>query len=255
VPREVNKAPQVKTSLVIPCFNEADGIPQLCERLRPVAQTLRKDGEVEVVFVDDGSKDGTADVIRVEANGLPYRIVPHDRNRGIGAALKTGFAASVGEEVVTLDSDCTYDPERVVDLLRLLREGNDVVTGSPYHPKGEVVGVPGWRLLLSKGLSRLYWIILPGRLYTYTSCFRAYRRSILPSLTAESDGFLGVTQLLASAILHGARIAELPAQLTSRRYGQSKIKVVKVSLSHLQYLGHLLVIRLSGRAGSPVSTP
>jgi dolichol-phosphate mannosyltransferase len=237
----------MSTTLLIPCYNEEAGIPQLCDRLRPLVQVLGGDGATEVLFVDDGSTDGTVEAINRGAIGLPFRIVSHDHNRGLGAALRTGFAASMGEEVVTLDSDCTYDPGQAVELLRTLRQGFDVVTGSPYHPVGEVVGVEGWRLFLSKGLSRVYWLILPQRLYTYTSCFRAYRRGILPTLVMKDDGFLGVTQILVSAILGGFKVSEVPARLTRRKFGQSKIKIVRVVISHIRYIFYVIFLRMSHR--------
>jgi dolichol-phosphate mannosyltransferase len=236
----------VKTTLLIPCYNEAEGIPQLCARLRLLIPRLQKESNVEVIFVNDGSTDGTADVIKREAVDLPFRIVTHDFNKGLGAALRTGFAASTGDEIVTLDSDCTYDPIQAVELLSVLRSGADVVTGSPYHPQGESGGASGWRLLLSKSLSRFYWLILPRRLYTYTSCFRAYRRDIVRQLEIEDNGFLFVTKLLVTAILEGAKVAEVPARLTSRRFGRSKLRVLRVMLSHLKYLLQVIWLRLTG---------
>jgi len=248
---------EAKTSLVIPCYNEETGIPQLCERLRPLLDSLGGDGAVEIVFVDDGSTDSTAEVIAREATGLPYRVATHEQNRGLGAALHTGFAASHGEEIVVLDSDCTYDPDQVPGMLEKLRAGADVVTASPYHPQGRVEGVAGWRLLLSKGLSRLYWLVLPQRLYTYTACFRAYRREAIPDLYAPDPGFLGVTQLLVSGILAKKRVVEVPAVLTTRRFGQSKIRVVQVSWAHMRYISRILLRGIPGvsplRRPTPVS--
>jgi dolichol-phosphate mannosyltransferase len=239
----------MKTNLVIPCYNEVDGIPQLCARLREVIPLMQTTSEIEILFVDDGSTDGTAESIHKDAKSLPYKIVSHDRNRGLGAALRTGFKSCDGDEIVTLDSDCTYDPAGAIELLQVLRGGYDVVTGSPYHPDGEVVNVKPWRLLMSKSLSRMYWLILPRPLYTYTSCFRAYRRGIIPSLRFESDGFLAVTELIVSAILQGARVAEIPATLRSRQFGTSKIKILKVSLSHLKFLMNVVWRRLTERRG------
>lgn len=241
------------TTLVIPCYNEEESIPFLCARLRVVLPQLPLRGGVEILFVDDGSTDGTAETIRKEAAGLPYRIVVHEQNRGLGAALKTGFAAGKGSEIVTLDCDGTYDPMQIESLLEALRRGKDVVTGSPYHPDGEVVDVVRWRLFVSKSLSYLYWAVLPRRLYTYTSCFRAYRRSVLNDLEAPSDGFLAVTQLLVSAILKGMHVSEVPARLTARRSGKSKIRLLGVALSHCRYMIHVLRLRLSGRTRRAVA--
>jgi dolichol-phosphate mannosyltransferase len=109
------------------------------------------------------------------------------------------------------------------------------------------VNVVGWRLLISKTLSYLYWLVIPVHLYTYTSCFRAYRREVMRELHAEDDGFLAVTQLLISAILQGYRVAEMPARLTSRRFGQSKIRTIRVALSHLRYIRKIIWMQISGR--------
>jgi dolichol-phosphate mannosyltransferase len=231
-------------TVIIPCFNEAEGIPHLCDSLRSLLPRLGGSDHVEFLFVNDGSTDLTESVIRREALGLPYRILAHDRNRGIGAAFKTGFSSSLGQVVVTLDADCTYDPASVPELLGAMKNGVHIATGSPYHPRGEVVGVPGWRLILSKALSRIYWMILPGRLYTYTSCFRAYSRDVIPHLEARSDGFLAVTEFLASALMKQAVVAEIPARLTSRRFGQSKLNVNRVMLAHLGYVFRLLRKRM-----------
>lgn len=243
----------MQTTLLIPCYNEEESIPYLCARLRIVLPQLPLRGGVEILFVDDGSTDGTAARIRKEAAGLPFRIVSHEANRGLGAALKTGFESSKGAEVVTLDCDTTYDPMQVDALLESLRRGRDVVTGSPYHPDGEVVDVVRWRLFISKALSYLYWLVLPKRLYTYTSCFRAYRRTILKDLDAPSNGFLAVTQLLVSAILQGLRVSEVPARLTTRRYGKSKIHLLRVICSHCRYLVRVLWMRITGHTKSAMS--
>jgi dolichol-phosphate mannosyltransferase len=237
----------IRTTLLIPCYNEVEVIPHLCARLREVIPQMSSNGDVEVLFIDDGSTDGTAEVIRQEATGFSFRVVAHRSNRGLGAALRTGFGECRGSEVVTLDSDCTYDPLQALKLLTALRQGNDVVTGSPYHPRGEVIDVVPWRLFVSKILSYVYWAVLPVRLFTYTSCFRAYRRDVLAHLDAGDDGFLGVTQLLVSAILRGYRVAEIPARLTSRRFGRSKIRTVQVALSHLKYIFIVVGMRLTGK--------
>lgn len=236
----------MKISLIIPCYNEVDGIHQLSERLRLLVPELMKDRDVEIIFIDDGSTDGTADKIHLLAAGLPYTIIRHDRNRGLGAALRTGFSACSGDEIVTMDSDCTYDPMEAIKLLITLRSGYDVVTGSPYHPQGEVLNVSPWRLFLSKTLSRMYWIILPNPLYTYTSCFRAYTHDVLAKLQFKSNGFLAVTEILVSAVLQHSRVAEVPAKLQSRRFGSSKLKVAQVVYSHLKYFVRIIFWRITG---------
>jgi dolichol-phosphate mannosyltransferase len=223
-----------------------DSLPQLAGSLRALGNSLGRKQQLEIIFIDDGSVDGTADVIRTSMKGVPFRIITHSRNLGIGAAFRSGLEAATGEELVTIDSDGTYDPRTIPQMLEVLRSGFDIVTASPYHPKGEVDGVQRWRLLLSKSLSRLYWLVLPQRLHTYTSCYRAYRRDVLSKMTLNHDGFLGVTEMLVSAVLNGAHVAEMPTILTSRRFGASKIRLLKVSISHLVYLPTIVWYRLRG---------
>lgn len=238
-----------RTSVLIPCYNESAGIPQLCERLKALRVALDHSEDLEIIFVDDGSTDGTGDVIAGCMSGIPHEVVRHASNRGIGAALRTGFYAAHGEELVTTDSDCTYDPSTIPQILNQLRSGYDVVTASPYHPQGEVVGVEAWRLLLSRALSRVYGLVLPGRLYTYTSCYRAYRRDALERMTLHNDGFLGVTELLVSGMLHGMKVGEMPVRLTRRRFGTSKIRILTVSFAHARYILQILWSRMRGGVG------
>jgi dolichol-phosphate mannosyltransferase len=233
----------VTTTLMIPCYNEEESIAHLCERLRAALPLIGKSDDIEVLFVDDGSGDRTADRIKREAGDLPYRIVTHKSNQGLGAALRTGFAESRGREIVTLDSDCTYDPVCIPELLAALRDGNDIVTGSPYHPRGQVVNVVRWRLVISKTLSYIYWCVLPVRLYTYTSCFRAYRKTVVKDLEARNDGFLAVTQLLVSGILRGFKIAEVPASLSTRNFGKSKMRIGVEIFGHIRYILWIIAAR------------
>ena len=230
-------------SIIIPCFNESEGIEPLKIKLLPVLEKLRLLGSVELIFVDDGSTDDT--VLKLQlCFGQLAQIVSHQSNRGIWAAILTGLAHSTGKIVCTIDSDCTYDPLELVNLLDLISADVHIVTGSPYHPKGTVRNVPAWRLVLSKGLSQIYRLVLPRKLYTYTSIFRAYRREILETVPTMSPGFLGLVEILVEAILRRYKVVEYPTQLSSRVFGQSKLRVARVILSHFKYISKLIFRRL-----------
>lgn len=125
----------------------------------------------------------------------------------------------------------------------MLTSGVDLVTGSPYHPLGRVLGVPGWRLVLSKTASALYRRVLRQKLYTYTSCFRVYRRSTILKLDLRSSGFLGIAELIAKLDLQGSIIVECPTSLVTRTRGISKMKITRVLAGHLHLLCQLLVLR------------
>src|SRR6266542_6929057 len=164
-------------SLIIPCFNESDNIAEMREQLSGIRPELELRGSFELVLVDDGSSDDTFTRLSVAfADWDNVTIIQHERNRGLGAALRTGFAHARGEIVVTTDSDGTYPFTTIPALLDLLRPGIDIVTASPYHPDGGVDGVPAYRLVLSRASSFIYRLLVGGQLHTYTSLFRAYRR-------------------------------------------------------------------------------
>jgi dolichol-phosphate mannosyltransferase len=120
----------------------------------------------------------------------------------------------------------------------------DLVTASPYHPEGEVRNVPSWRLSLSKTASFLYRQVLRQRLYTYTSCFRVYRRSIVAEIKPREGGFLGVAEMLGRLDLGGSKIVEYPATLEVRLFGRSKMKVSRTIAGHLGLLLRLLAMRV-----------
>jgi dolichol-phosphate mannosyltransferase len=141
-----------------------------------------------------------------------------------------------------MDSDCTYDPIEIFGLLELMgRTGADIVTGSPYHPRGGVENVEGWRLALSKGASRMYSLVLPTKLYCYTSMFRAYRREWYRQEWLTAQNFVGVTEILARAIQAGAKVEEYPVVLRRRQFGSSKMKVGRAMKEHLKMMGRLAI--------------
>lgn len=237
-------------SIVIPCYNEAEGIPSMRERLGQVLPTLRERGRVELVLVDDGSSDNTGALLKAAFANVPdTRVVQHERNRGLGQALRTGFAHANGAVVVTCDSDGTYPFDEIPALLDLLTPDVDVVTASPYHPGGGIENVPAYRVTISKGASLCYRILVDGRIRTYTALFRACRRQVIEQIETHADGFLMVTELLVEARLAGYKVVEYPAVLRVRRYGQSKAKILRITRTHLEYMAGIIRRRLSGRGG------
>jgi dolichol-phosphate mannosyltransferase len=240
-------------SLVIPCYNESDSVDQLAAPLGANRPALLRRGPFELILVDDGSSDDTFQRLSNAFAAWPQvRIVQHGRNRGLGAALRTGFDYAQGEVIVTTDSDGTYPFTTIPAMLDLLAPGVDIVTASPYHPAGGVDGVPAYRLLFSRGASLLYRLLVDPHLHTYTAMYRAYRREVIEHVPTQADGFLMVTELLVGALLTGYHAAEFPAVLRVRRYGQSKARVWQITRSHLRFQRHVLLRRL-GLAGRPAT--
>jgi dolichol-phosphate mannosyltransferase len=244
-----------KLSIVVPCYNEEQGLDQLTERLETLRAVFQDRMLVEVVFVDDGSSDQTATGLDLRIGQFDWaKVIRHQSNRGITAAIMTGIRNASHELVATIDADCTYDPLQLAGLLDLMSDDVAMVTASPYHPNGEVEGVPRWRLGLSRIASSCYGVLLGTRLHTYTSCFRVHRRSFVEKLDIRQDGFVGVAEMLWQIQKHGGTIVEAPAKLTSRRLGFSKMKTLPVIFAHLQLMLRILADRLLGGLPSRKST-
>ena len=204
--------------------------------------------------MDDGSRDET--YFRLQEcfgnyynPGILFKFLRHKTNLGLGAAIRTGFTSANGEIILTVDSDGTYKFSEIPALLALLTPEVDIVTASPYHPAGGVIGVPVHRLFLSKGSSFLYRMLVSWRVHTYTCLFRAYRADVVKTIDFKSNGFLAGTEILIHAILKGYQVAEFPAVLHRRMYGVSKAKIVQTILSHLRFQGWVLLYRLQSTFG------
>lgn len=226
----------MKVSVVVPLYNEEASVGALVSRVSKVLGEAS--GDWELILVDDGSTDGTLKLLREQAKRNSYvKVFPHGQNMGQGRALRTGFAVSTGDIIVTLDADLTYDPSHILRLIDTLAQNKaiEIAIGSPYMRKGKTEGIPFLRLLLSKVANRLLGFALPGRLHTVTGMLRAYRRPVLNSLELESDGKEIHFEILSKALATGFRVVEIPATLTWRKHGVSKIRIPVAILSHLLF--------------------
>lgn len=236
-------------SIIIPCYNEVDNISKLENEFFPVVNTLASTRSVEIIFVDDGSTDSTLAGLKSTfaenyAPNVKVKFEAHPKNQGLGAAIRTGFTASKGDVVVTTDSDGTYRFEEIILMLGYLQPGIDLVTASPYHPNGGIKNVPGYRLVLSKGSSFLYRLLVDWHIHTYTALFRVYRRKIIDNVPFQSSGFLAGTEILVNSLLMNYKIAEYPTILHSRVAGVSKAKIMRTIRAHLGFQWHLLRYRM-----------
>jgi dolichol-phosphate mannosyltransferase len=244
-----------RISVVAPMYNEKDSIPTLADTMTRLSRRLEPRYELEVILVDDGSRDGTTEEARKYFASLPRVILlQHGRNKGPGAAVRTGFASATGDIICTIDSDCTFDPLKIPKMLDILETRKvDIVTASPYHPQGGVENVPPWRLLLSRGASVLYRRICSCKLYTYTSFMRVYRRQVIDTVSFEGDGFAAFTEILLRAAHQGYKVAELPEVLKSRASGASKMKVAYTIRTHMTLMLQALWWRVSDRKAASIA--
>jgi glycosyltransferase involved in cell wall biosynthesis len=208
---------RVVLSVVIPCYNEAATAEDLLRKVREVPLKL------EVIVVDDGSTDGTRDVLsRLEAEGLVDRLVFHERNAGKGAALRTGFARATGDVVVVQDADLEYDPAEFPLLLEPILSGKaDAVYGSRF------LGGPHrvlffWHSMGNRFLTFLSNMFTDLNLTDMETCYKMVRRELLQSLPLSANRFGIEPELTARLAQSGARIYELPISYHGRSYAEGK---------------------------------
>ena len=236
-------------SVVVPCFNEDAGIEQLSNKLSELKQDYGNLMHFEFIFVDDGSTDHTwAQLEKYFLDWSDAILVQHEENRGLMAAVQTGFGQASNEFLFSMDSDCTYCPLQIPEFIPILqRESVGVVTGSPYHPDGAVLNVPKWRITISKTASWLYSFLLRNKLHCYTSMFRGWKKSAIEEIELNETGYAGTVEILWSIEQRGWDIDELPSVLNVRKYGQSKMRLLKVIRGHLKFMLRLLFRRVTGR--------
>ncbi|MGA0161052.1 MAG: glycosyltransferase family 2 protein [Vulcanococcus sp.] len=201
-------------SIVVPLFNEEESLPLLVEKLLLALRPLGR--SFELVLVDDGSSDRTAEVLRQQAAGAPELVaVLLRRNYGQTAAMAAGFDASRGRLIVTLDGDLQNDPADIPMLLERLEQGYDLVSGWRHQRQDHAVS----RLLPSKIANALIARVTGVRLHDYGCSLKAYRRELVEdmNLYGELHRFLP-----ALAFIEGARIAEVKVHHNARQFGQSK---------------------------------
>ena len=233
-----------KLSVIIPCFNEAANVPlfqtELLDALRALGVTT------EVIFVDDGSIDDTRAALEKFCAANPGMTVrSHERNQGLGAAIRTGLASATGDAVATLDADLTFHPRQISLLMKSYDEA-DAVLGSPQLGGFEQVN---WaRRILSNGVNLVYQLLFGRRITATSSVFRLYRTSAIRSLALECDSFDINAEIVFKLLRHGFRVREVPVRLTVRRFGVSKINVPREVKNHLRMFVRILGWRLASRS-------
>jgi len=216
--------PPSSLSVVIPAWNEEDGIAAIAQRVWAVGPALREVGieELELIVVDDGSRDRTAEV----AGSFPFvRLLRHPVNKGYGAAIKTGFGKAKGDLVAFLDADGTYPPESLPALCREAREnGADIVVGS--RRSGAASQMPMVRRVGNFVWSSLVSVIGNQRVADPASGLRVLQRSALEHLDPLPDGLHFTPVMSTRAVHEGLRVVEVPVAY-SERVGRSKLSVVR----------------------------
>lgn len=228
-PALLHEAPQAPISglgitIVVPVYNEEKGVEGVLERLAK----LDLGAPVEILAVNDGSRDGTAEALREVQKRIPnLRVVTHAANQGYGAALKTGFTHAKYEVVVITDADGTYPEDRIVDLLRCIDDGAEMAVGARL---GENVHIPLIRRPAKACLRKLASFLAGTPIPDLNSGLRAFRRElVLAYRPILPQGFSFTTTITLASLTNGHRVDYVSVNY-AQRHGRSKIRPFKDTL-------------------------
>lgn len=211
-------AHEPELSVVIPVYNEMATLEEIVRRVREV------DVDKEIVLVDDGSKDGSRDLLdRLAAEYPDVRAFKHDVNKGKGAALRTGFQQARGKIVLIQDADLEYSPKDYPKLLKPFRiENADVVYGSRFLV-GEYARVHLYYHYLGNRLLTALSNVFTGlNLTDMETCYKAFKREVLQDIVIKSKRFTVEPELTAKIARKRLRVFEVPISYSGRDYSEGK---------------------------------
>ena len=204
-------------SVVVPFYNEVESIEPLWQRLRKALETYGK--SYEVIFVDDGSTDGTREKMRELARTHPQlRVILFRANFGQSAAMAAGFEATRGDVVVAMDGDLQNDPDDIPMIVEKLEQGYDVVSGWRKNRKDKLVA----RKIPSKIANRIICSVTDVKLHDTGCSLKAFRGPMLRSISLYGEMHRFIPALLR---MEGAEITELPVRHHARKFGTSKYNI------------------------------
>jgi dolichol-phosphate mannosyltransferase len=213
----------VRALVVIPTYNEAESVVEVIDRV------LAGEPRADVLVVDDGSPDGTAELVQKRGEGEPrVHLMERSGKQGLGAAYQAGFGWGLErgyDALVEMDADLSHPPERLPALLDGLAAA-DLVIGSRYVPGGRTVNWSRGREAISRVGNTYVRLALRVPVHDATAGYRAYRREVLEELPVEairSNGYCFQVEMAHKAWQEGFRVAEVPITFTERASGVSKM--------------------------------
>ncbi len=206
----------MKLSVVVPVFNETKTIEAIIKRINEVPV------EKEIIVVDDGSTDGTRDILK---NKFSYenniRLIFHAANSGKGQAVRTGIQEAKGDYLIIQDADLEYSPSDYLPLLKTIQDsGVDVVYGSRFLGKKKVTS--GWHRAVNGCLTSLTNVLYGSKLTDMETCYKLFKTSFLKQLQLESHGFEIEVELTAKILKSRAAIREIPISYHGRSFHDGK---------------------------------
>ena len=237
----------MKVSVVIPARDEAGSIERT---LAHVGDALRAERiSYEVVVVDDGSGDGTADAVRrAAASDAGIRLVENADRHGYGLAVRAGLAAATGDAIVVMMADESDDPRDLVKYVRKLEEGYECVFGSRFVAGSRVIDYPLPKLVLNRLANAFIRILFRIPLNDVTNAFKGYRREVIDGMHPLISVHYNLTvEMPLKALVRGYSFAVVPISWTNRKSGESKLKIQEMGSRYLFIVLYLWLEKLLSR--------
>jgi glycosyltransferase involved in cell wall biosynthesis len=208
----------MKLSVVIPCYNEVGTIAELLDMVRRAEVD-----DKEIIVVDDCSSDGSREWLEAHCEELGVRLLLHDRNRGKGAALRTGIREATGDLLVIQDADLEYDPREYPSLIDpILRDRADVVYGSRFKGEGPHRVLFFWHRVGNGFLTLLSNAFTNMNLTDMETCYKVFRTDLIQSIEIEEDRFGFEPEVTAKIARTGARVYEVGIEYYGSTYEECK---------------------------------
>jgi glycosyltransferase involved in cell wall biosynthesis len=222
----------MKLSVVMPVYNEVQTVAGILQRVRAAKLDVSAgygpdDGDVvkferEIVIVDDGSTDGTREILDMLRGQPDIVIVYHEKNQGKGAAVRTGLGHASGDVMLIQDADLEYDPRDYVALLQPIVEGrSQVVYGSRFRG-GPTRAMFFWHMIGNRGLTLVTNILYDTILTDMETCYKVFTREVAEQLDLRAAGWGFDPEITAQILKRGYRIYEVPISYTGREFEEGK---------------------------------
>ena len=206
----------MKLSVIIPVYNEVESIKTIVKRVQDTKLVH------EIILVDDGSKDGTRDILKTLEGKKGLHVILHEKNQGKGAAVRTGMAAAKGDILLIQDADLEYDPRDYPELLKPIEEGlADVVYGSRFLGRAHRVTM-FWHMVANKSLTLMTNLLYDTILTDMETGYKVFRKQVIEGMVIRANSFNFEPEFTAKILKRKYRIYEVPITFNPRDYSQGK---------------------------------